>query len=39
MPIEPARDRLLVIDDDDIFTRLVTRIAETADYEVMQTTK
>ena len=37
MTIESARDRLLVIDDDDVFRHLVTRIAETADYEVMTT--
>jgi EAL domain-containing protein (putative c-di-GMP-specific phosphodiesterase class I)/ActR/RegA family two-component response regulator len=35
MSTQPARDRLLVIDDDDAFRRVVTRIAEAADYEVM----
>jgi EAL domain-containing protein (putative c-di-GMP-specific phosphodiesterase class I) len=33
------RERLLVIDDDEVFRRSVTRIAELADYQVMTTSE
>jgi len=37
MSSKPARDRLLVIDDNDVFRATVTRIAEAVGYEVMTT--